>query len=98
MLRIEHVGTLVSPAKFDVVVNKTDLLPCLDLDVGLFGQDLRMVNPTTRVIYVSAKSGGGLEAWCERLEGVKVEAQVSGRFTARLTLPRAAAPPRRRNA
>jgi hydrogenase nickel incorporation protein HypB len=50
-----------------VVVNKTDLLPHLDVDVDLFLANLRAVNPTARTILTSARTGDGLAAWCDWL-------------------------------
>ncbi len=47
-----------------VVVNKIDLLPHLDIDMDLFGANLRKVNPGVAVIELSAKTGEGLDAWC----------------------------------
>jgi len=47
-----------------VVVNKVDLLPHLDFDLGLFLANLRAVNPTARVIEASARTGAGVEEWC----------------------------------
>jgi hydrogenase nickel incorporation protein HypB len=46
-----------------VVVNKVDLLPHLDIDVGLLRTNVAAVNPAARVITVSAKTGEGLDAW-----------------------------------
>jgi len=50
-----------------VVVNKIDLLPYLDVDMGLFEANLRAVNPAVTVIEVSAKTGAGIDAWCQWL-------------------------------
>jgi len=50
-----------------VLVNKTDLLPYLDLDLELFESNLRQVNPTARVIRTSAKTGEGLDEWLDWL-------------------------------
>lgn len=47
-----------------VVVNKVDLLPHLDFDLGLFLANLRAVNPSARVIQSSARTGAGVEEWC----------------------------------
>ena len=48
-----------------VVVNKIDLLPHLDFDLVLFLKFLAEVNPHARVIQVSARTGHGLDEWCE---------------------------------
>ncbi len=47
-----------------VVVNKIDLLPHLDFDLGLFLANLHEVNPKARVIQASARTGAGVEEWC----------------------------------
>ncbi|MDR1833753.1 MAG: hydrogenase nickel incorporation protein HypB [Propionibacteriaceae bacterium] len=46
-----------------VVVNKIDLLPHLDFDLGLFLANLRTVNPAAKVILASAKTGEGVQEW-----------------------------------
>jgi hydrogenase nickel incorporation protein HypB len=50
-----------------VVVNKIDLLPHLDVDLGLFRANLRAVNPDAKVIELSARTGEGLDAWLDWL-------------------------------
>jgi hydrogenase nickel incorporation protein HypB len=50
-----------------VIVNKIDLLPHLDFDLDAFLANLTAVNPTARVILASARTGEGLEQWCEWL-------------------------------
>ena len=52
-----------------VVVNKVDLLPYLDFDMGIFLANLRGVNPAAQVIRASARTGEGLDAWCSWLLG-----------------------------
>ncbi len=47
-----------------VLVNKTDLLPHLDFDLGAFYRNLGAVNPTATVIETSARTGEGVDAWC----------------------------------
>jgi hydrogenase nickel incorporation protein HypB len=46
-----------------VVVNKIDLLPYLDFDMGLFLANLKGVNPDAEVFLVSAKTGEGVAEW-----------------------------------
>ncbi|MEZ5096872.1 MAG: hydrogenase nickel incorporation protein HypB [Nocardioides sp.] len=46
-----------------VLVNKTDLLPHLDFDLDLFRRNVAQVNPGARLFEVSARTGGGLDAW-----------------------------------
>jgi len=52
-----------------VVINKIDLLPHLDFDLGLFEANLRQVNPRASVIKVSARTGEGVEDWLSWLNG-----------------------------
>jgi hydrogenase nickel incorporation protein HypB len=47
-----------------VVVNKIDLLPFLDFDLGLFYENLHGVNPEVRTIETSTKTGTGIDDWC----------------------------------
>jgi hydrogenase nickel incorporation protein HypB len=53
-----------------VVVNKIDLLPHLDFDLGAFRANLSAVNPIARVIMASARSGEGVDEWCGWLAGL----------------------------
>ncbi len=46
-----------------VVVNKTDLLPHLDVDLELFERNVRRVSPAATLLQVSARTGAGLDAW-----------------------------------
>jgi hydrogenase nickel incorporation protein HypB len=52
-----------------VVVNKVDLLPYLDFDLGLFLSNLHDVNPRAKVIHASARTGAGIGEWCDWLMG-----------------------------
>jgi len=47
-----------------VAINKIDLLPHLDFDLGLFLANVRAVNPKARLIEVSAGTGDGMDEWC----------------------------------
>jgi hydrogenase nickel incorporation protein HypB len=53
-----------------VVVNKIDLLPHLDVDLGAFLANLRAVNPAATVIRASARTGEGVGEWCAWLRGI----------------------------
>ena len=53
-----------------VVVNKIDLLPHLEYDLEKLRHNLDSVNPTARVLEVSARTGEGTEAFGEWLSGV----------------------------
>jgi len=46
-----------------VVVNKVDLLPYLDFDMGLFLANLKSINPDATVIMTCATTGQGLDEW-----------------------------------
>lgn len=50
-----------------VLVNKVDLIPHLDFDIRLFNTNLHLVNPGAAVIEMSARTGFGIDAWCEWL-------------------------------
>jgi hydrogenase nickel incorporation protein HypB len=53
-----------------VVVNKTDLMPYLDFDMDCFLRNLRTVNPAAAVLPLSARTGEGVDAWCEWLRAL----------------------------
>ncbi len=46
-----------------VLVNKTDLLPYVDFDVGVCATHARSVNPGVEVLALSATHGTGIAAW-----------------------------------
>ncbi len=50
-----------------VLVNKTDLLPHLDFDAEAFRRNLDAVHPGVDVLAVSARTGEGINAWCDWL-------------------------------
>ena len=52
-----------------VAVNKIDLLPHLDVDLDLFLDNLHQVNPTARVMMMSARTGEGVAQWADWLVG-----------------------------
>jgi hydrogenase nickel incorporation protein HypB len=53
-----------------VVLNKIDLLPYVDFDVARFEHDVRVVNPHTDIVPVSATRGDGLPAWYHWAQGL----------------------------
>jgi len=53
-----------------VVINKIDLLPHLDLDLDVFLANLDDVNPGVRTVLTSARTGEGVEEWCDWLLGL----------------------------
>jgi hydrogenase nickel incorporation protein HypB len=59
-----------------VAINKIDLLPHLDFDLEKFRANLHKVNPTVPTIEISARTGEGVDAWCEWLR-----AEVAGSRT-----------------
>jgi len=54
-----------------VVVNKVDLIPHLDYDLDAFYANLRAVNPGVAVIELSARTGAGIDQWCDWLLGLR---------------------------
>jgi hydrogenase nickel incorporation protein HypB len=52
-----------------VLVNKVDLLPYVDFDPDLCAERIRRINPSARVLLVSATTGTGLTAWYAWLRG-----------------------------
>ena len=50
-----------------VLINKIDLLPHLDVDLDLFLDNLRKVNPDVVTVQMSARTGLGVETWCDWL-------------------------------
>ncbi|MCV3243583.1 hydrogenase nickel incorporation protein HypB [Mesorhizobium robiniae] len=51
-----------------MILNKSDLLPHLDFNVGLCIANALRVNPRLRTLVVSARSGQGMESFCAWLE------------------------------
>ncbi len=56
-----------------VILNKIDLLPHLNFNVGEFLESLKMVNATVSTIQLSATAGTGLEEWYNWLRTVVKE-------------------------
>jgi hydrogenase nickel incorporation protein HypB len=50
-----------------VAINKIDLLPHLDFDLGAFRANLDRVNPEAETIELSARTGEGVAEWRRRL-------------------------------
>ncbi|HEY9877163.1 MAG TPA: hydrogenase nickel incorporation protein HypB [Leptolyngbyaceae cyanobacterium] len=48
-----------------LLVTKTDLAPYLEVDLDLITSNVRQINPHVKIIFVSAKTGEGLEDWFE---------------------------------
>ena len=51
-----------------VLVNKIDVLPHFDFDLGVFPEIISGLNPSATVLPVSAKSGEGLDDWFAWIE------------------------------
>jgi hydrogenase nickel incorporation protein HypB len=62
-----------------VVVNKVDLLPHLDFDLDAFLSNLTSVNPGAQVIMASARTGEGLDEWCDWLADRHRQLSPTGR-------------------
>jgi hydrogenase nickel incorporation protein HypB len=60
------------PAAFQraaaVLVNKVDMLPFTDVDLGELSVAIRRYHPGAAIFPVSARTGEGLEEWCQWLE------------------------------
>ncbi|HEY8394175.1 MAG TPA: hydrogenase nickel incorporation protein HypB [Thermaerobacter sp.] len=53
-----------------VLLNKIDVLPYFDFDVARAVEDLRAINPRSRLIPVSAKEGTNLDEWYRWIDEV----------------------------
>lgn len=51
-----------------ILVNKIDVLPSFDFDMGAFSKAVEGLNPIAKVFPISAKTGEGLEQWFSWLE------------------------------
>jgi hydrogenase nickel incorporation protein HypB len=60
-----------------ILINKIDLLPHLDVDLGAFRRNLQAVNPTATTIEISARTGAGVAAWCDWIESFRRPVQES---------------------
>lgn len=52
-----------------LVLNKTDLLPYMDVDMAKIRNDALSLNPSIKIFEVSCKTGQGLGQWFEWLKG-----------------------------
>ncbi len=64
-----------------VLVNKVDLLPYLDFDIGAFNKAVTGLNPDVKIFPISCKTGEGLETWLSWLEDEteKIKSHQAGR-------------------
>ncbi|MEM1022931.1 MAG: hydrogenase nickel incorporation protein HypB [Myxococcota bacterium] len=51
-----------------VLINKIDLIPHLDFDEARALEAIAQVNPSARILQVSAKTGAGMKAWYDWLD------------------------------
>jgi hydrogenase nickel incorporation protein HypB len=51
-----------------VVLNKIDLLPYVDFDLEKFGNFVKSINPTAKILPLSATTGDGTAAWFDWIE------------------------------
>jgi hydrogenase nickel incorporation protein HypB len=58
-----------------VLVTKIDLAPHVDFDREAALANIRRVSPTARIFEVSAKTGEGMEAWCDYLKEARAQVQ-----------------------
>ena len=68
---LENVGNLVCPAEFDTgaCLNVAILsVPAFDFDMDRVKNNIAMRNPEAVVFPISARTGEGMDAWCEWLK------------------------------
>jgi hydrogenase nickel incorporation protein HypB len=51
-----------------LVINKTDLVPYVDCDLGRLRRNALQVNPSLRVFETSCRTGAGIPEWCAWLQ------------------------------
>lgn len=61
-----------------VIVNKIDLLPHLEIDLSKLLANIDAVHPGVRCMLVSARTGEGLDTWCDWLTSAMRPAAVAG--------------------
>jgi hydrogenase nickel incorporation protein HypB len=52
-----------------LLLNKVDLLPYLEFDVAVAREHCRRLNPDQEIVEISCRTGEGLQAWLDWLEG-----------------------------
>lgn len=66
-----HDKPLKYPLMFSIVdvvlINKIDVLPYFDFDMDKCREYIRMRNPNAKVIPISARTGEGMDQWCDWL-------------------------------
>ena len=51
-----------------MIINKTDVLPYFDFDMEAAEKHAKALNPDIAIFAVSAKTGEGIESWCDWLD------------------------------
>lgn len=51
-----------------VLINKMDLAPHVDFDEVTCRSNIKEINPSAEILCLSAKTGDGMDAWCDKLE------------------------------
>jgi len=54
-----------------VVINKIDLLPHLEIDLNALLKNINDVHPGVRCLLTSARTGEGVEAFCDWLVSIR---------------------------
>lgn len=66
-----HDKPLKYPLMFEVsdlvIVSKMDVAPYFDFDLGELEKNVRLRNPNATIMPLSAKTGEGMDAWCDWL-------------------------------
>jgi len=52
-----------------LLISKIDLVPYLEIDIERMKANIRQINPTAKIIQISAKTGQGLEDWINWISG-----------------------------
>jgi hydrogenase nickel incorporation protein HypB len=52
-----------------LLINKIDLLPYLDCSVATIRERALQLNPSQKIFEVSCRTGEGIDAWCQWLQG-----------------------------
>ena len=72
-----HDKPLKYPLIFTVcdalIINKIDVLPYFDFDMDKVREYAKMRNPKLKIFPICAKTGEGMEAWCDWLYGEVME-------------------------
>ena len=70
-----------------LLINKIDLLPHLDFDLDLALTFARQVNPAIEIMTVSARTGAGLDRWCDWISAASRRARETAAARFREAVP-----------